>query len=167
MKRIVVIGCGGSGKSMLARQLGQRLALPVTHLDAVYYDQEWRPLAQEEFAARQRVLTAEPEWILDGNYASTMPIRLAEADTVIFLDLPAVTCLWGIVRRRLRYRGGQHDDGVYDRITPGFIHYILGYRRKMRPKVQRLLHQHAVGTVTILTSRRALRRYLRAVPARR
>ena len=68
----------------------------------------WQPLAKEPFAALQRGLVAAPQWVIDGNYASSMPIRLEAADTVIFLDLPARACLWGIAQRRLRHRGGQH-----------------------------------------------------------
>ncbi|HZM79863.1 MAG TPA: hypothetical protein VFC19_29375 [Candidatus Limnocylindrales bacterium] len=78
------------------------------------------------------------------DHASTLPIRLAAADTVIFLDLPAIICLWGIAQRRWRYRGGQHhQDGVFDRITWNFVKYIWGYRRSMRPKVTSLIAQHA------------------------
>lgn len=165
MRRIAICGCGGSGKSVLARALADTLDLPVTHLDTRYYDEDWNPLDQDAFAGIQRDLVTQPEWIIDGNYASTMPIRLREADTVIFLDLPAITCLWGILRRRLRYRGGQHDaDGVYDRITWSFVSYILGYRKTMRPRVRRLLTEHATGTVITLTSRRAVRQFLRSLP---
>lgn len=68
-----------------------------------------------------------------------MPIRLA-ADTVIFLDLTARTCLWGIAQRRHRYRGTQNDhDGVYDRITWAFIKYVWNYRRTMAPRVRALI----------------------------
>ncbi len=65
--------------------------------------------------------------------------RRKTADTVIFLDLPAATCLTGILQRRLRYRGGQHTNGVYDRINWSFLRSIVGYRKFMRPRVQQLV----------------------------
>ncbi|MGH3673519.1 MAG: hypothetical protein ACRDSH_23305, partial [Pseudonocardiaceae bacterium] len=93
--------------------------------------------------------------MIEGNYATTLPSRLTRATHVIFLDLPAVTCLWGIVQRRWRYRGGQHNQtGVYDRITWGFITYIWGYRRTMAPRVRALIAEHAGhAQVHIITSR--------------
>ena len=156
MDRIAIIGCGGSGKTHLANQLAALLGLPVTHLDAVYYDADWNPLPADEFAQKQRTLADGSRWIIEGNYAGTLPIRLERADTVIFLDLHPLTCLAGIAQRRLRYRGGQHTrDGVYDRITWNFIRYIWGYRTTMRPRVRALLHEHHHGTALItLTTRR-------------
>jgi adenylate kinase family enzyme len=160
MERIAIVGCGGSGKSTIARQLGAALGLPVTHLDAIFYDQDWNPLPQKEFTASQEKLVAGERWLIEGNYASTLPIRLASADTVIFLDLPATVCLWGIAQRRLRYRGGQHvKDCVYDRITWNFVRYVVGYRKSMRPKVTRLIDQHAphARVLTIHSRRHANR----------
>jgi adenylate kinase family enzyme len=162
MDRIAIIGCGGSGKTVLAGHFAAVLGLPVTNLDALYYDDGWNPTPMEKFAALQRELVAPPRWVIEGNYASTLPIRLARADTIVFLDLPARTCLRGIAQRRWRYRGGQHTDGVYDRITWSFIKYILGYRRTMRPKVDALVAEHGQHASFVrLTSRRQARRFLR------
>ena len=124
----------------MARELGGLLGLTPMYLDGLYYDRNWRPLEQEQFAAVQRELISASRWIIDGNYASTLPIRLQAADTVIFLDLPAWACLWGVVQRRLRHGGGQHDAiGVYDRVTWNFVWYIARYRRRMAPRVRQLI----------------------------
>lgn len=164
MHKIAICGCGGSGKSALARQLAKRLDLPVTHLDMEYYDERWNPLGQDDFAALQERLVGAPYWILDGNYASTMPIRLAAADTVIFLDIHPSICLWGILQRRRHYRGTDElSRHLRGRLSWGFVKYVLGYRKTMRPKVHELFGKHATGTVVTLTSRRAARRYLGAV----
>lgn len=162
MDRIAIIGCGGSGKSHLARELSAALGITPIHLDTVYYDQDWKPLGKEEFAAAQRELAAAPRWVIDGNYASSLPIRLQAADTVIFLDLPSRMCLWGIAQRRMRHGGGQHDAiGVYNRITWNFIRYILNYQRTMAPRVRTLIAEHTGDAeVIVLHSRRATRRYL-------
>jgi adenylate kinase family enzyme len=163
--RIAIVGCGGSGKSHLARALGKLLGITPVHLDGAYYDEEWRPLDQEHFAARQRDLVSTSRWIADRNYASTLPIRLGGADTVVFLDFPARTCLLGIAGRRLRHGRGQHDAiGVYGRITWNFVRYIIEYRRRMAPRVRELLATHAThathAEVVVLHNRRAVRRYL-------
>jgi adenylate kinase family enzyme len=165
--RIAIIGCGGSGKSHLARSLGTLTGITPVHLDALYYDQDWKPLDKQQFAAVQRDLVTAAQWIIDGNYASSLPIRLQAADTVIFLDLPGWACLWGIAQRRVRYRGGQHKDiGVYDRITWNFVRYLLSYRRQMAPRVRKLIADHAQNAqVVVLRSRHATRGYLAAVSA--
>jgi adenylate kinase family enzyme len=166
MERIAIIGCGGSGKSHLARQLAERLELPLTHLDAVYYDDDWNSLPKDTFAEIQKELVAEPSWIIEGNYASTLPLRLEAADAVIVLDLPATTCLRGVLERRWRHGGGQHQAiGVYDRINWSFIRYIVGYRRSMLPRVHRMITEHAPhAELVVLRRRRAARRFLEAFP---
>lgn len=162
MQRIAIMGCGGSGKTTIGRQLAGRLGTQIIHLDAIYYDDQWNKMDPGKFAAAQEELVAAQTWVIDGNYAGTLPIRLKRADTVIFLDLPALTCLRGIAQRRWRYRGGQHDNtGVYDRITWGFVKYVWGYRKDMAPRVRALIAEHAAhADVRIVTSRRAANRLL-------
>jgi adenylate kinase family enzyme len=165
MDRIVVVGCGGSGKTVVARQIGQALDLPVVHLDGIYYDADWNTLPNEEFAARQRDVVAQHRWVIDGNYASTLPIRLTVADTVVFLDLPALACLWGVARRRRRYGGGQHPEvGVYDRVNRSFLRYVVAYRRTMAPRVRALVDEHAPQARFVgLTSRRQATQFVEQI----
>src|ERR1700753_538682 len=128
----------------------------------MYSDRNWRPLDQERFAARQRDLVAAPRWIIDGNYASTLPIRLGVADAVVFLDFPAPVCLLGVAGRRFRHGRRHHDAiGVYARIPGNFVRYIIGSRSQMAPRVRELIASHATqAEVVVLRSRRAVRRYL-------
>jgi adenylate kinase family enzyme len=166
VKRVLVIGCGGSGKTTVATEVARRLGLPLIHLDAEHFDEAWKPTDQEFFAARQHDLVAKPEWVIEGNYASTLPIRLAAADTLVILDMPVWVCLLGILQRRLRYRGGQHADGVFDRISLDFLRYIWNYRRLTRPRVRSLITRHGAHLrPVVLTSRRQANHWLGSIPA--
>lgn len=167
MEKIAILGCGGSGKSYVSRELAKLLDAPLTHLDTVYFDDAWNPLPMEKFEARQRELVAAPRWVIDGNYNSTLHVRLQAADTVIFMDMPTIACLWGIISRQLRHGRGQNTGGVYNRITWGVLRYVAGYRRNMRPRVQAKIDQYAADAQVIaLTSRRQARRFLRDAAAR-
>lgn len=168
MRRIVVLGCGGSGKSYLARAVARHLELNLTHLDALYYDENWDAVPMDDFEAAQRRLVAKSTWLIEGNYASTLPIRLAAADTVILLDLPARTCLRGIVGRHLRHGSGQEPaSGTFNRITWQFVRYILGYRRRMLPRVHAAISEHASSAdLIVLRNRGQARSLLRQMATR-
>jgi adenylate kinase family enzyme len=166
--RIAIIGCVGSGKSRLARILGATLGITPVHLDGSYFGRDWKPLDKERFGVLQREMVAAPRWITDDNYVSSLPVRLEAAHTVIFLNLPAWACLWGIIGRRLRHHGCQHDAIGVDKITWDFIRYIAGYRKQMAPRVRQLIAGHARDAqVVVLRSRHAARRYLADVAAPR
>ncbi|WP_328869657.1 topology modulation protein [Streptomyces sp. NBC_00287] len=167
MKKVAIVGCGGSGKSYLARELGRILDAPVTHLDAAFYDEDWHELPMEEFAELQRRLVSQPQWVIDGNYNSTLQIRLEACDTVILMDVSTVAALYGILARQIRHGAGHKGNGVHNRIHSGVIKYVATYRRKMRPRVMAKIEQHAAGhaNVVLLTNRRQTRRWLRKVSA--
>ncbi|MFE2709158.1 P-loop NTPase family protein [Streptomyces mirabilis] len=167
MKKVAIVGCGGSGKSHVARVLGDVLDAPVTHLDAAFYDDEWNELPVEKFAAVQRDLVAQEKWVIDGNYNSTLQIRLESCDTVVLMDVSTLAALWGIFSRQLRHGAGHKGNGVHNRIHWGVIKYVATYRRKMRPRVMAKIDQFAAGhaNVVLLTSRRQTRHWLRKAAA--
>ena len=99
MQRVAIIGPGGAGKSVFAEALGRASGLPVYHLDRYYWRPGWVRVDADEWRAVQAELIARPQWILDGNYGGTMEMRFAAADTVVFLDYSALTCVIGVVKR--------------------------------------------------------------------
>ncbi|PTN54580.1 hypothetical protein [Stenotrophomonas panacihumi] len=166
-----MIGPPGAGKSHFARQLGERLGLPVIHLDAHYWSPGWVEPTPAEWAARLPALLARPAWIMDGNYSRTLPQRLAACDTVVFLDLPRWQCLWGVLRRAWLERGRVRADmaaGCPEKLDPAFLGFTWGYRRRSRPGVMRLLAQWEDRVaVHRLVSRGEASAFLDGVSARR
>jgi adenylate kinase family enzyme len=99
-RRVIVTGLAGSGKSTFSLALGAKTGLPVIHLDLHFWRPGWVAPSKEEWRDKQRVLLASDAWIADGNYHETLDLRLARADTVVFLDIP-----WWVCARRGFVRG--------------------------------------------------------------
>lgn len=164
-----MIGCGGSGKTTLARELAQRLALPLVHIDSHYWrsiDGERIESTPEQWAARHRELIAAERWVIDGMKLGVLAERLERADAVVYLDLSTRACLGGIARRRLRYRGRMVPElGVYDRINWEFLRWACSFRRRQRPRILALLRSFG-GEVIVLRTRRDVHRFVRGASAR-
>lgn len=169
MKRIAIIGCGGAGKTTLARQLGERLGIEVVHLDVLFWRPGWVETPAPEWEERMRGLVSGESWILDGNYGGTMAIRLPAADTVIFLDLPRRVCLWGIVWRRFRYAERpriDRADGCDESLDWDFIRYVWLWPHDGRKRVLARLAAHGGQSRIIhLRSRAEMGRFLESIPA--
>ncbi len=95
MKRVLIIGPCGSGKSTLACELAPRMGLPLVHMDQLGWQAGWVETEKAELNARLAAAVAEDEWLIEGNYGSTLAPRLERADTVIYLDFPIRLCLGG------------------------------------------------------------------------
>ena len=141
-----MIGTGGAGKSTFARALGERLGLPVIHLDREYWRAGWVKPPKDEWRLRVEELSARDAWVMDGNYSGTFDVRFDACDTVIFLDLPRAVCLWRVLKRAVTYRGRSRPDmaeGCHEKIDLEFVSWIWGYRSTRRPKVLALLERHS------------------------
>ena len=164
MRRILVIGSGGAGKSTLAVQLGKMLALPVIHLDRLYWYGDWQHLDNASFDEKLAAELEKPAWVIDGNYNRTLPWRLACCDAVIYLDYPVYTCLWGVVRRVRRYRGAVRPDmggGCKERMDAKFLRWIYTFRRKTRPQILELLDGVSADVAVYrFTNRRQTEKFL-------
>jgi adenylate kinase family enzyme len=145
MKRILVIGSSGAGKSKLARDLGKILNLPVINLDAHFWNPGWVETPKPEWKRKVGELIKGEEWIMDGNYGGTLEMRLQAADTVIFLYYSRYLCLWqGLMRQMTRVRPDVIR-GCHERINLEFIKWIWNYPRKTRPTIMKILDEGCDG----------------------
>ncbi len=165
MRRIMIIGCGGAGKSTLARHLGRMLDLPVIHLDREHWQAGWREPPRAWWAGRVRELVNRPTWIIDGNYGGTNDERLTAADTVIFLDFPRWLCLWRVVKRRIQYHRRTRPDmaaGCPEQLDWAFLRWIWTYRAHQRPDILRKLEAHRRHKrIIVLSNPAQARRFLK------
>ena len=167
MKRVLVIGSGGAGKSTFARRLGERLGLPVIHLDKVYWHAGWVETPKDEWRRKVEELCAGESWVMDGNYSGTLEHRLAACDSVVFLDLPRAVCAWRIVKRALIYRQrGRPDmaEGCQERLDWEFLLWVWNYRKRSRPKVlSRLAGQSGDKQIFVLRTSAEVESFLAEV----
>ena len=146
MKRVLVIGPGGSGKSTFARRLGQILGIEVKHLDSFYWSAGWTKPSEEAWLKTVNELISGDTWILDGNFGGTLRLRVERADTIILLDMPRLLCLWRITKRRLLYRNRLRPDmaeGCAEKLDSEFISWVWNYSHRSRPKVLKLLNENS------------------------
>ena len=166
MERIIIIGCGGAGKSTLARQLGEKTGLPVVHLDKLFWHPGWVESTKDEIDAKILEEMQKPQWILDGNYNRTLPKRLEYCDTVIYLDFSRFACLMGVVKRVLTTYGTVRPDmaeGCPERFDWEFLQWVWNFNRKHREKYDRMLNETDGIEKIVLKNRRAVKRFLKEV----
>ncbi|MEK5149159.1 DNA topology modulation protein [Psychrobacillus sp. FSL K6-4615] len=164
MKKIALIGSGGSGKSTLARRLGEKLNIEVYHLDALFWKPNWTPTSKEEQRKVQNELVKKEEWIIDGNYNGTMDIRLNAVDTIIFVDISRVICIYRVFKRMIQYRGKSRPDmaeGNNERLDFDFLKWVWDYPKTKKPIILKKLEQLPNDKkVIILTSPREVQLFL-------
>ena len=151
MKKVIVIGCPGSGKSTISRALHNKTSIPLYHLDMMYWNSDKTTVEKKVFLERLSVVLEKDEWIIDGNYGSTMELRMAACDTVIFLDYPLDVCLDGIKERRGKPRSDM--PWIETEEDAEFTEFIRNYNEQQKPKVMELLEKYSDKNIVILGSR--------------
>jgi adenylate kinase family enzyme len=138
MRRVLVVGNGGAGKTTFARRLGEKLKLPVIHLDPYFWRPGWQPPEQQAWREQLTALVAASEWIMEGNYINTFDIRLPRADSLVWLDYPRAVCMRRVLWRTLKGYGRTRPDlpkGCPERFDLEFLHYVWNFPRQYRPRV--------------------------------
>lgn len=163
MKRIMIIGSGGAGKSTLARQLGEILQLPVYHLDLYYWKPGWNPTPNDEWGLFQENLVNEERWIIDGNYGRTFDIRMKRAHVIILLDLSRWITVYRVIKRRIMYHGKTRPDLNEDcpeSLDFEFIKWVWNFRKTRIPGIIQKLNIYKDKKIIILKSPKEARVFL-------
>jgi adenylate kinase family enzyme len=140
MKKILVIGCPGSGKSTFARFLSHKTDLPLYYLDRIWHLPDQTNVTIEEFEKQLKEIMSREQWIIDGNYLRTLEMRLVQCDTVFFLDFPLEVCLSGVESRI----GKEREDmpWVETEFDSEFKQFILYFPQNKLPKIYALLEKY-------------------------
>ena len=162
MKKVIIIGCPGSGKSTFARKLKEKTGLPLHHLDMLYWNEDRTTVSRQVFDDRLKNVMATNEWIIDGNYARTMEARLKECDTVFFLDYNADVCLKGIEARKGKMRSDMPWTET-DAPDEEFVAFVKNFECESKPKIIELLDKYSSKNIIVFHTRREADEYLEAL----
>ena len=113
MRRVVVTGNAGGGKTTLSKQLSAATGLPLIFLDQVLWKPGWQALSPPEFGRADQELIEQQEWIIEGmGYDETLESRFDRADTIIFLDFPLLRHYWWAAKRQVKCLFQEREDWV-------------------------------------------------------
>ena len=142
MKKILVLGCCGAGKSTFSKKLQSILKLELFHLDKYYHKPNWKEPKKDEWENIVHNLLQKPSWIMDGNFSTTMDGRIKSSDTVIYLDYPTLKCFWRVIIRIFKYHGTVRSDtanGCKEQFDLEFLHFVLTFNSKNRKEILKRL----------------------------
>ena len=158
MKRILIIGSSGAGKSTFAKRLHEVTSIKLIHLDQLFWKPYWVEPSKAEWRKKVEHIIRGEEWIMDGNYSGTLETRIEACDTVIFLDFPPAVCVYRILKSVAFYKKASRPDmaeGCPEKFDFNFLRLVWDYPNRSKPKVESLLEMHHSGkTVFHIKSKR-------------
>jgi adenylate kinase family enzyme len=166
MKKIIIVGSGGAGKSTFAKRLGDALKIEVIHLDRLYWKPNWITTPKDEWSKIVQLLLTRDSWVMDGNFGGTREMRMRASDTVIFLDIPRRICLYRILKRFVIYRGTNRPDmaeGCNERFDWEFIQWVWTYPKRARLRVLAQFEQFTDKNFVVLRSTREIESFLQGL----
>ena len=158
MKKVIIIGCCGSGKSTFARQLHACTGIPLFHLDQLNWNENKTTVEKEVFLKRVQDVIQKDSWIIDGNYGSSIEMRMQACDTVFFLDYPVDVCIQGIHERVGKIRADM--PWVEHEVDEDLIEFVKNYEREDRPEVLNLLSRYKEKEIHLFRTRKDAKMYL-------
>lgn len=164
-KRIILVGSGGSGKSWLAKRLANITGYKMIHLDCEFWQPNWTKMPKEEWIEKQNGFFKGEKWIIDGNYNSSMELRFAAADLVIFLDINRFVCMWSALKRHGKKRSdlpGYLEEKMNLEFID-FLKWIWSFKKTGKKRILYLREKYPEKEFLILKSRKAVREFLKTI----
>jgi adenylate kinase family enzyme len=158
MRRVAILGPAGSGKSRLARDLGEALAIRVVYLERLFWKPGWQVRPEDEWQAIQLRELADDSWIAEGLQRGTEHLWLDRADTIVFLDVSPLRCIWRVTRRRLDSTPGPGlpegcEPAPFHQAFLKFVRYLWRYQRRGRAEMLAQLERRRTGTQIVVLRR--------------
>ena len=150
-RKIIVLGCSGSGKSTFSRKLRDITGLSLIHLDNVWWKEDRTHVSRDEFDERLAEILRGEAWIVDGDYSRTYEVRLRACDTVIFLDFDEEECMRGITERVGTVR--EDIPWVEQSLDPELVKLVKAYRTENRPTLYALFRKYAEKRILVFGTR--------------
>lgn len=158
MKKVIVIGSPGAGKSTFSRKLRDKTNLPLYYLDMLWHKADKTTVSQAEFDDRLCEILQQEQWIIEGNFSRTLEMRLQACDTVFLLDFPVEVCLSGVESRIGKKRVDM--PWIETKFDEEFKQWILDFPNIRLPKIYALLEKYKDDKeIIIFKSRKAADAY--------
>ena len=167
MKKVIVLGNSGSGKSTFTTLLADKLHIDFLHLDPLVYKYSWDNPEFEEMEKRVEELIYKDSWIVDGNFLNNALNRFKECDTIVFLDLNRFICMNSVIKRHKKYKGKHRDsrsDDCDEKLTLSYLKWVVrDFYKTSRKTILKYIKDHPEKKVVILKNRRQVNNYLKEV----
>lgn len=164
MEKVIVIGCPGAGKSTFSRELNKITGLPLYHLDLLNWNSDKTTVGKEVFYDRLQNILILDKWIIDGNYLSSLELRIRECDTVFFLDYSSDVCINGIMERKGKPRADMPWIETED--DEEFLQFVRDFSFNTRPSVIELITKYNEKNIIVFNNRAQADKYIMRIKSR-
>lgn len=163
INKILILGGPGSGKTTLAKKIGERYNLPTYHIDGIHHLENWKIRDKEERDKIILKITEKPKWVIDGNYKSTLSERVKKCDLIIYLKYPTIIRVKGIFQRYLKGKGKEKAEipGCEEKMSFKFIIHTINWNKKKGNTIEDILNKYPDKEIKIFRNRRELNNWWR------